>query len=233
MSAARAVVRVLSWAHRRARARVVTRVDDRFFASSRGRIITLLQRGGRTVDDLARALGLTGNAVRAHLAILERDGLVRPMGVRRGAGKPAATYALTSAAERLFPKPYGLVLQLLLDALGERLTPDALEAVLRDVGRRLAALHVAGSADRSDPRTRRTQAVELYRALGGLPELDEDGRGGFVLRSYSCPLATATQEHPAACLLAEALLAAVIGAPVRETCVRGDPVRCTFQVPAV
>ena len=33
---------------------------------------------------LADALGLTDNAVRAHLFAVERDGLVRPSGTRRG-----------------------------------------------------------------------------------------------------------------------------------------------------
>lgn len=49
----------------------------RFFASIRGRIVALLRRAGRTVDELTQALDLTDNAVRAHLAALERDGMVR------------------------------------------------------------------------------------------------------------------------------------------------------------
>ena len=49
----------------------------RFFTSTRGKIITLLRRASRTVDELAQALDLTDNAVRAQLAALERDGLVQ------------------------------------------------------------------------------------------------------------------------------------------------------------
>ena len=55
----------------------------RFLTSTRGRLIALLRRDTRTVDDLASALNLTDNAVRAHLAALERDGIVRQCGVRR------------------------------------------------------------------------------------------------------------------------------------------------------
>jgi predicted ArsR family transcriptional regulator len=72
--------------------------DRRFFRSTRGRIVTLLRRSGRTVEGLARELGLTDNGVRAHLATLERDGVVRQRGsVRRGSGgdKPAYVYELT------------------------------------------------------------------------------------------------------------------------------------------
>ena len=73
--------------------------ETRFFASTRGQVITLLRHGERTVDDLALALELTDNAVRSHLTALERDGLVRQTGVRRGGGKPAYTYELTAAGE--------------------------------------------------------------------------------------------------------------------------------------
>jgi DNA-binding transcriptional ArsR family regulator len=85
----------------------------KFFESTRGRIVVLLRRSGRTVEELARALGLTDNGVRAHLAVLERDGIARQRGsVRRGSGggKPAYVYELTSEAEELFPKAYEPVL---------------------------------------------------------------------------------------------------------------------------
>src|SRR5688572_1849363 len=97
-----------------------TRWDERFLDSTRGRVATLLRRGRRTVDELAVALGLTDNAVRSHLAALERDGLVRQGAVRRGVGKPAYAYDLTPDAERLFPKAYGPVLRQVIDVLAER-----------------------------------------------------------------------------------------------------------------
>jgi predicted ArsR family transcriptional regulator len=52
--------------------------------TSRGRIVTLLQRGGLTVDDISTELGLTGNAVRAQITAMERDGVVKRMGRRPG-----------------------------------------------------------------------------------------------------------------------------------------------------
>jgi predicted ArsR family transcriptional regulator len=63
---------------------LATNWDEKFFESTRGRMVTLLRRSRRTIAELARALGLTDNGVRAHLAILERDGIVRQR--RRQAG---------------------------------------------------------------------------------------------------------------------------------------------------
>src|SRR5919112_2831709 len=114
--------------------------DQKFFDSTRGQLVTLLRRGGRTVEELAQELDLTDNGVRVHLATLERDGIVRQRGsVRRGSGggKPAYIYELTPEAEELFPKAYEPVLGRLLDVLSEQLGSEESETLVRLVGRRL------------------------------------------------------------------------------------------------
>jgi predicted ArsR family transcriptional regulator len=202
--------------------------DERFFASTRGQVATLLRHGDRTVEELATALGLTDNAVRAHLATLERDGLVRQTGLRRGASKPASTYALTPAAERLFPKAYGTLLRMLLDVLAERLPPSAVDDAVREVGHRVAAgqtVPVGELRDRVD------QALAVLGELGGLAEAEEQ-EDGFIICGASCPLAAALPGHPEICHLAETLLSDLIGVPVAECCQRGDHPRCCFAVPA-
>ncbi len=50
---------------------------SRFFTTTKGQILRLLRRPPKTVNDLADALEITDNAVRAQLATLERDGLVQ------------------------------------------------------------------------------------------------------------------------------------------------------------
>jgi predicted ArsR family transcriptional regulator len=204
---------------------VMSRADRRFFSTTRGRVVQLLRRASRTVEELAQALGLTDNAVRAHLATLERDGLVRQGGLRRGPGKPSYTYDLTPESERLFPKPYGPVLRQLLDVLGECLGPQQLEAALREVGRRLGSDFKADG----DQAQRLEAAVAALDELGGLAELEEhDGRTLIV--GFSCPLAAAVPGHPEVCHLAEALVQEIVGAPVRECCERAEPPRCRFEV---
>ena len=69
-----------------------------------GRILDLLRRGPRTVDELARELDLTRTAVRAQLASLLRDGLAEQRGSRRGTSKPSHVYGVTSQAELLFSR---------------------------------------------------------------------------------------------------------------------------------
>jgi predicted ArsR family transcriptional regulator len=200
---------------------------ERFLATTRGRIVGLLRAEPRTVNDLAAALELTDNAVRAHLATLERDGLVRPSGTRRGPRKPTVTYALSEEAERLFPKEYGPVLRNLLDELRDRLPPDQLEAVVRATGRRFArSFDPVGPA--AGPEERVERAAEVLGELGGC--CDRGPANGTVTLGCSvCPLAIAAERHPEVCLLVETLLADVIGAPVRQRC-QPNPPRCAFEI---
>jgi predicted ArsR family transcriptional regulator len=203
--------------------------DQRFFQSTRGQIVTLLRRSKSTVEDLARALDLTDNGVRAHLAVLERDGIVVQRGSLRrtsGGGKPAYVYELTQEGEDLFPKAYEPTLGRLLDVLCERLGPEESEALLRLVGRRLAEEH---STRADGAHARLETAVEVLNELGGLAELEERD-GALVIRGYSCPLGGVTPNHPEVCRMAEALVAEVAGVSVQEQCERGERPRCCFEV---
>ncbi len=205
------------------------RWDRRFFESRRGRIVTLLRRSGRTVEELARELDLTDNGVRAHLATLERDGLVRQRGsVRRsGGGKPAYLYELTPEAEDLFPKAYEPVLEQLLSVLAERLGPEESEALLRAAGRRMAE---GQAVPRDGVRARLEAGAAVLNELGGLAEFEEHGEGVLVIRGYSCPLAAVTPDHPEVCRLTETLLTELVGVPIQEHCDRGTKPRCCFKV---
>jgi predicted ArsR family transcriptional regulator len=208
---------------------LATSWDARFFESTRGQIVTLLRRSKCTVEDLARALDLTDNGVRAHLAVLERDGMVRQRGsVRRssGGGKPAYVYELTKEGEDLFPKAYEPTLRRLLDILSDQLGPEESEALLRLVGRRLAGEQ---SVRTKDTRARLESAVEVFNELGGLAELEERD-GVLVIRGYSCPLAGVSPDHPEVCRMAETMITELAGVPVYEHCDRGERPRCCFEV---
>jgi predicted ArsR family transcriptional regulator len=203
--------------------------NERFFASTRGRVVARLRRSAETVNELAGALELTDNAVRSHLAGLERDGLVEPQGIRRGLGKPAVVYRLTDQAESLFPKAYGFVLGQLFGLLRERMGAEAFNGLLRDVGKRAAsgAEPVGGSV-----RSRLTGALAVLAEFGGEADVEERADGALIVRGHSCPLASTVREHPAACVLTETLLSELVGATVREECQRGERPRCAFVVDA-
>lgn len=198
--------------------------NQHFFASTRGRIVLLLRRSCYTVDELAQSLDLTDNAVRAHLSTLERDGLIRQSGVRRGGSKPAIVYDLTSEAEQLFPKAYKPVLQQLLEVLHERLNSEQLVEIMQTAGRRIAT---RWNIPPADLQARLRRALDILNELGGLAEFEESD-DSYIIRGYSCPLAAIVPDHPEICQLTRALLSELLGRFVEEQCQRDEPVRCCF-----
>lgn len=201
---------------------------QRLLGSTRGRIITLLRRQERTVNELADELGLTDNAVRTHLAALERDGLAIQRGVRRGVGKPAHLFALTAGADALFPGAYAVVLRTLLDTLRATMPPEALDRMIAEAGRRLAE-----SFPRAGPGAAAgaEAAVMVLGEMGGLAEAQTEN-GVVRIRGFGCPLREAVAAHPEVCRIAAALLSEVVGYEVTECCDREAAPSCRFTFAA-
>jgi predicted ArsR family transcriptional regulator len=216
-----------------------SRIEQHFFDSTRGRIAALLRRHPMTVDELAAAMDLTDNAVRAHLATLERDGLVRQQRVTppkaaataappppRRVGKPAHVYEIAPDAEPGFSRAYAPVLTELLQVLAERLEGRELEGALREVGRRLGA---PGTPPGTSLAARVEHAANTLNGLGGIIDVERRGYR-YVLRGYSCPLGDASRRHPEVCRAVETLVATLVAGDVREQCVRGERPRCCFEI---
>lgn len=199
-----------------------------FGNSTRGRIVALLRRGECSVDDLAQALDLTDNAVRAQLALLERDGIVRATGLRRDGtvGKPATLYGASPDASALFSSAYAPLLASLLTELGDSLSPHQVVAALRGAGRRLAPVLPA----RASFGERARAGAGLLIELGADADLVQT-REGYEIRGHGCVLSDAVSACPATCQAVEALLSEVTGVTVQERCNRSSAPSCRFLIP--
>jgi len=199
---------------------------------ARGRIIGLLRRAERSVEELASELGVTDNAVRAQLQVLEREGLVHQSRVRHtgSVGKPATMYAVPERAEAYLSAAHAPLLAALLAALESRLNERELEALFRDVGRRLAeGVDGGGVSGPRELEARVKAAAAVLTALGA--EIDvERTTSGYLLRGHACPLSDAVRVQPGVCRAIEELVAGVTGASVAECCDRSGSSKCCFDV---
>ena len=201
---------------------------ERLFKSTRGKILELVRTEERTVNDLADALRLTDNAVRAHLASLERDRLITQSGMKPGLRKPHVTYTLGPEAEHLFPKAYGRLVSLLMSIFSRQIKPRNLRAGMRAAGRSVAHEHLRELQGKTRGQ-RIDAALGILKELGGTASFREEDGKHFIYGN-GCPIAAATANHPEACLLAESLLTEIIGSPVKECCIRGSTPSCRFEV---
>jgi len=195
------------------------------FDTTGGRILELLCHGRCTVSELATDLQLTHNAVRAHLASMERDGIIRGIGLRRGLRRPNVVYDLTPQGRRLFPAAYEPVLKQVVDVLSERLKPERSQVLLLEVGRRLVKTHLSGirSLDRS------ARLPKLMGLLGAAAHIRREG-GKLFLRGCGCPLASVVSSQPRLCDVVAVLLGDILEIPVQRACEQGASPACCFEI---
>lgn len=206
--------------------------------SSRNQILDLLRANAHTVGELAGAIDVSPQAVRDQIRTLEGRGWIEVGSLRRDTGgKPAREYVLTAAGEESFEKPYPELLRYLVGELHEQLGSDRKRELFEAVGRRIGAdladeqlPDVTGPAElsRAQLRTRLETAADVLNALGGAAAVEET-QDGLRIRSHGCPLSGLVRYDPKACHLAEALVEAITGLEVRESCDRDGRPRCRFD----
>ena len=202
---------------------------ETFLGGTRARILGLLRQSRATIADLAESLGVSGNAIRAHLAALQRDGLVRDAGAAPSTGgKPAQLYDLTPEGEEAFPKAYAFVLAEVIRELKERDGSEKTIELLRQVGR--SAARAGGGTAEGALDARVEVAADALRSIGADVEIVRT-EGGWKIRGLGCPLSSVVTKQADTCRLAEELVADITGAPVVECCDRsGARARCAFEI---
>jgi predicted ArsR family transcriptional regulator len=197
--------------------------------TSRGRIVTLLQRGSLTVDDIAAKMGLTANAVRVQITGMERDGVVQRAGQRPGATRPSNIFELTPEVEQLLSRAYIPFLTQLIRVFANGLPQDQVDALFREAGKGMVGELALRKGVSGDLRTRvKTASGLLNDELGAITHVEESP--GYVIRGVGCPLAAVTGKHPAVCRAMESLIAEIVQMPVSECCDRAERPRCCFKI---
>ncbi len=205
---------------------------DRFFQSTRGRIVEELRRSkSASAVDLARVFGLSPNAVRQQLVVLERDGLVAEKSVRRGRTKPTYEFSLTDAAEKLFPQRYDKMLGAVLREMKRQFGQEGVTQVFDAIAQRTVA-KAKERVTAADPQAKLEQLTQVLREGGVLAEYSLID-GGFELREHNCPYSEVAKEHPEVCSVIHHVLDETIGGEhVQTESIATGGTQCRFEVKA-
>jgi predicted ArsR family transcriptional regulator len=205
----------------------MARTRNPLLATTRARVLEALRRP-QTVEQLATALGLTGNAVRSHLADLVRDGFVHPGPLRRTARRPSRTYVLAPSMLPLICQGYVPFVASLMAVLSTRMPKASLDDALRRTGRAMAGRRRAGSL-----KARVEAAAALLDDIGGATQVTvrRNGATTYVIEGAACPLEAAVRAYPGVCGAVEELVSAMTGSTAREHCRRDAvPPQCVVEV---
>jgi predicted ArsR family transcriptional regulator len=199
------------------------------------RAITKLLKTDGPIDSaqLAERLGLTPMAVRQHLYVLQREGLVtaeeRPVPI----GRPAKFWRLTRDADHLFPEAYAELSVALIDSVKDAFGDEGLERVLTS----RCARQRMDYGKRIPPRAslaRKLQELAKVRSEEGyMAEVRSEGAGSYLLVENHCPICAAANACQGFCSTELDLFRSVLGPGVTveraEHIIKGDQ-RCVYRV---
>lgn len=203
---------------------------DPLTPSHRALCDAIKHRGRATVPELAEDLSLHVETVREHLRTLTRRKVIRRDGTMpRGPGRPEITYVLTDAAESLFPRREGEILQ----ALGRYLVGSGQQQLLRDFfddylgARRAAAMarvaHLTGEE-------RLTEVARIMDEMGFMPVLAGPSPH-TKLRLCHCPIRELVGATDIPCRAEIGLLTELLGAPLaRAGYIPDGDASCSYQL---
>jgi predicted ArsR family transcriptional regulator len=199
---------------------------------SREKILRLIQEAGAVnVETLAGKLGLAAATVRRHLDILQRDGMVEYVEVRRHTGRPEYSFSLTERGHESMPKAYDALLTGLLQEIGTRQSGeldgksgrDVLKESFESLGRKAAAGYMSRASH--DPVAAVVQALKDRDFAPDAVRIP----GGLRLKLANCPFRSVAMVDQAVCAYDSTLIASVLGSQVRrEGCVVEGVTRCTY-----
>lgn len=209
------------------------RVERKEQGATRQNILQLLRRNGQmTAIELSQALKIGAVGIRQHLALLERDGLVKVSDLRRSVGRPSHLYTLTPEAERYFPKNYDRLALDILSIIADFYGESAVKTVLAGRRKKLAKAF----APRMEGKTRAEQIAELTRILaemGYMCEYEFTNEGWYILIQHNCPIDCIARQYPEFCTQEAELYQELLGVSIKRdaTIVNGGSC-CRYYIPA-
>ncbi|MCI4348234.1 MAG: MarR family transcriptional regulator, partial [Thermoplasmata archaeon] len=121
-------------------------------------------RPGSSLEEVAKALGVSKAAALRHLAALEAGGFVSRTTPPAGVGRPPARFRLTSQTARLFPEAY------------TQMSTSALAFIDRELGRAsVVQLLQERSAEVREAAAPRLRGRPLPERIGELARIREEG----------------------------------------------------------
>jgi predicted ArsR family transcriptional regulator len=145
------------------------------------------KRPGLSVDELAKGLEITRNAVRQHLASLEGAGLVTAGNTRpSGGGRPQQLYVLTELGKESFPRQYSWLAQLVVASVQQEEGSENMGKRLNDIGVGVAQQMRTQYPDLKTHEEKVEKLAEVMDQLGYNAKKAKMANGETVIEADNC-----------------------------------------------
>lgn len=200
--------------------------------TTRRQILEYLKQHGRaTVEEIARAAGITSMGVRRHLLALENADLVQMELERRPMGRPTHVYELTESADALFPQNYHQLALQLLDSLVELEGPEKVTQLFERRKQKLLATYA--DRVRGKDLAGRVAAMAQIMTENGYMADWKAIEGGYAIIEHNCAISRVAQSYSQACVCELEFIQKLLGPHVdvtRERHIASGDTCCAYVV---
>lgn len=195
--------------------------------------LLLRNKSGMTVDALVQTLGVTRNAVRQHLAVLEEEQLVTKSTTRPTGGRPEHLYVLTQKGSEIFPRHYSWFAKMLLDIVTQELGQEGMAERLAAAGERVARQLIGNEPVPVPAESRLDKLIEVMDEFGyDVNPPASDGKKHIpIVEAHNCVFHDLAKTNPQVCSFDVALISTFTGGQVQhEECMATGGHVCRFRL---
>jgi predicted ArsR family transcriptional regulator len=194
--------------------------------------LLLANKEGLYIDEIARQLSISRNAVQQHIVTLEADGYLQMGELNKTAGRPVRRYVLTEAGINSFPKQYAWFSQLMLMELKNEIGSEAFLRYMQKLGENLSQRYVHRFIGKSADE-RRAELLNIMDELGFKTDNNPDTsrQEQTTIKAYNCIFHDLAQKHNEICQFDIALMSSLLEKEVDLTeCMAKGSGACCFKL---
>lgn len=202
-------------------------------SSRQHQILKLLleNKQGLSIDEIAKALSISRNAVAQHFASLEKKGYLQPCALNKTAGRPVRKYSLTIAGLNYFPKQYAWFSELILMDLKQSMGSEAFAAYLHKLAETLSQ-HLLPQFTDKNTAERVQMLLNIMDDLGFQTKVSENPESLQVaIEASNCIYHDLAQKHEEICEFDRTLISSLLAKNIDQvSCMaKGDHI-CAFKI---
>ncbi len=190
--------------------------------------LLLENKDGLCIDEIARTLNISRNAVQQHISVLELEGYLQAGELNKTAGRPVRRYILTEAGINSFPKQYAWFSKLMLSDLKNEIGPEAFQRYMYKLGTNLSQSYLYRFTGKQVDE-RKKELLKIMDELGfKTGKLDAENQ---TITAHNCIFHDLAQTHNEICKFDIALMTTLLEQDVEltECMARGNGL-CCFKI---
>lgn len=189
----------------------------------------LENRNGLSVDELAKALGISRTGVQQHFVALERDGYIKKSTLNKTAGRPVTIYVITDKGNNCFPKQYAWFSELVLCDLQQEIGAERFKAYMQKLGGKLGD-KLRDKFEGKNLTERVDQLAVIMTDLGFQVKLDLETETPNI-QACNCIYHDLAQNHHEICEFDLALMSSLLDKEVEQlSCMAKGDCSCNFRI---